>query len=239
MVKQLHAMTPPGTGKTRAVPRLNVCNQRNVPWLLRARAESRADHPFVVWAPFDRDAVEITYAEFYQRVMSLAAGLRDRGVSQGDFVLLHMENCPEFLQTWHACSQLGAVVVTTNTRSSAEELGYFIDHCNAKAAITQPAFLASVSASGPGLEWVACLDHDAGAPASAGSELGYGVAIPFEELMGDAGSFQPVDSDPLDWNSVQYTSPTPYSRRGVTRMSVWSAPRISAMSSFPFTIPTP
>ena len=81
--------------------------------MLKAQAQARPDHPFIIWAPFDLPPSVTTYAEFYIRVLSLAAGLRARGVVQGDFVLLHMDNCPEFLQCWHACSQLGAVVVTT------------------------------------------------------------------------------------------------------------------------------
>ncbi|MEE4143611.1 MAG: class I adenylate-forming enzyme family protein, partial [Halieaceae bacterium] len=147
------------------VPKLHGANGRNIPWLLRAQAAARADHPFIIWAPFDQPATRISYAEFYSRVLSLAAGLRARGVREGDIVLLHMDNCPEFLLAWHACSQLGAVVVTTNTRSSEEELGYFINHCKAGVAITQPAYLPLVRRSGPQLSWVGCSDHDAGVAA--------------------------------------------------------------------------
>ena len=145
--------------------------------------------------------------------MSLAAGLRSRGVGQGDFVLLHMDNCPEFLQTWHACSQLGAVVVTTNTRSSQDELSYYIDHCKAVVAITQPAYLSLVQRSGPGLKWIASIDHDAGAETTTPAG-----AIPFADLLADAVGFEPVSSDPLAYNSVQYTSGTTSRPKGV----VWT-----------------
>jgi crotonobetaine/carnitine-CoA ligase len=192
------------------VPRLHVANQRNVPWLLRARAETRADHPFIVWAPFDRPSESITYRVFYDSVLRLAAGLRARGVQCGDFVLLHMDNCPEFLQCWHACSQLGAVVVTTNTRSSQEELAYFIDHCQAKAAITQPEYFERIRAAGPALAWLGCIDHDAGKAATLPA-----AALPFADLLVDAADFEPVDADPLDYNSVQYTSGTTSRPKGV------------------------
>lgn len=187
------------------IPVLHGCNDRNVPWLLKARAESRADHPFIIWAPFDAPSQTICYGEFYHSVLSLAAGLRERGVDQGDYVLLHMDNCPQFLQTWHACSQLGAVVVTTNTRSSADELAYFIDHCGAKVAITQPSYLELVQASGPQLEWVGSIDQNASRDA----------CIAFEDLLADATGFEPVDSDPLAFNSVQYTSGTTSRPKGV------------------------
>jgi crotonobetaine/carnitine-CoA ligase len=171
------------------VPRLHGCNQRNVPWLLKARAEARGDHPFIVWAPFDQPSSSITYRDFYAGVLSLAAGLQAGGVGRGDFVLLHMDNCPEFLQTWHACSQLGAAV-----------------------AITQPAYAAMVQRSGPTLRWVACLDHDAGAV--AGNAMPTGCTA-FADLLLDAENFEPVHSDPLAANSVQYTSGTTSRPKGV------------------------
>ena len=211
----LSQSTAPGTDTTRTIPRLNVSNQRSVPWLLKAAAERRPEHPFIIWAPFDQASVTITYGDFYASVKSLAAGLAQRGISQGDFVLLHMENCPEFLQTWHACSQLGAVVVTTNTRSSSDEMLYFIEHCGARVAITQPAFVDPLSSQEMGLEWVACLDHDAGVSADiTTSESGCEI-IPFETLLVDASGFEPVDADPLAYNSVQYTSGTTSRPKGV------------------------
>lgn len=201
------------TPTAKPVPVLHGANGRNVPWLLQARAASRADHPFIVWAPFDAPSSSISYAQFYARVLSLATGLRARGVGQGDFVLLHMDNCPEFLQVWHACSQLGAVVVTTNTRSSEDELRYFIDHCKATVAITQPSYLGLVQRSGPQLHWTACIDHDAGAIAEPPSST-----VAFADLLADATGFEPATSDPLDFNSVQYTSGTTSRPKGV----VWT-----------------
>ncbi|MEE4660503.1 MAG: AMP-binding protein [Halieaceae bacterium] len=208
----------PGAGRAPTalpVPRLNGCNQRTVPWLLKARAETRTEHPFLIWAPFDRPSQTISYGAFYQAVLSLAAGLRARGVSQGDFVLLHMENCPEFLQTWHACAQLGAVVVTTNTRCTADEVGYFIDHSRPVAAITQPRFADMIRGAGPELAWIAVIDHDAGAAPE--TEPGDGC-LPFSALLADPDGFEPAQTAPEDFNSVQYTSGTTSRPKGV----VWT-----------------
>jgi len=214
----LTSLKRPGTQSTRSVPKLHVSNQRTVPWLLRSQATRRGEHPFLVWAPFDQDPSTVTYAEFYQRVLALAAGLRDQGVERGDFVILHMENCPEFLQVWHACSQLGAVVVTTNTRSSAEEVEYFVQHSNASVAITQPAFVETLRGCDAPLRWIASIDHDAGVTADQQSHsFGEGV-IPFHELLLENHEFTPADLDPLDANSVQYTSGTTSRPKGV----VWT-----------------
>jgi crotonobetaine/carnitine-CoA ligase len=185
---------------------------QDVPRLLKARAEDRSDHTFIVWAPFDAEPVRWTYGDFYQEVCQLAAALQSRGVNAGDFVLLHMENCPEFLLSWHACSRLGAVVVTTNNRSSADEVKYFMEHCGARVAITQPKFESMISTAGPDLEWVAVTNTDAGAvPAQQRSDS----ALAFEDLRGDANDAPLREADPLAVNSVQYTSGTTSRPKGV------------------------
>ena len=185
---------------------------QDVPRLLKARAEDRTDHTFLIWAPFDQDAQRWTYGDFYNEVCRLAAGMRSQGVNRGDMVLLHMENCPEFLLTWHACSRLGAIVVTTNTRSSEDEMQYYLEDCEATVAITQPKFEALVRTAGPELRWVAVTDNDVGAtPATPRSDK----AIPFEDLRGNAGDAPLLDAEPLAVNSIQYTSGTTSRPKGV------------------------
>jgi crotonobetaine/carnitine-CoA ligase len=90
----------------------------DVPWLLRMRAEVRSAHPFLIWAPFDAPARHWSYGEFHERVGALAAGLAKRGVKPGEYVLIHLDNCIEALLAWFACVELGAIAVTTNTRSA-------------------------------------------------------------------------------------------------------------------------
>lgn len=105
----------------------------DVPWLLRMRAEVRRDHPFLVWAPFDAPARYWSYGEFHERVGALAAGLAKRGVKPGEYMLIHLDNCIEAMLAWFACVELGAIAVTTNTRSAPAEIEYFADHCGAVA----------------------------------------------------------------------------------------------------------
>ena len=112
----------------------------DVPWLLRMRAETRRDHPFLIWAPFDAPARSWSYGEFHERVGALAAGLVARGIKPGEYVLIHLDNCIEAMLAWFACVELGAIAVTTNTRSAPAEMEYFAGHCGAVAAITQPAY---------------------------------------------------------------------------------------------------
>jgi carnitine-CoA ligase len=176
----------------------------DVPWLLRMRSQSRRDHPFLIWAPFDAPARIWNYGEFHDRVGALAAGLAVRGIKPGEFVLIHLDNCVEAMLAWFACAELGAIAVTTNTRSAPAEMQYFADHCGAVAAITQPAHAEMISAHCRGLRWLAVTSHDAGA--APGASVARGDR--FEALFGESADRPRRATDPIAPCSVQYTSGT-------------------------------
>ena len=130
--------------------------------LLDQQAKLRGQHPLLIWEPFERPRREWTYQAFSEATKRLAAGMASRGIRQGDFVLIHLENCPEFLLSWFACARLGAVAVTTNTRSAGAELNYYAGFAGVKAAITQPKFNALIGGHCPDLQWLAVTESDAG-----------------------------------------------------------------------------
>src|SRR6267142_3550258 len=129
----------------------------DVPWLLRMRAETRRHHPFLIWAPFDAPARIWTYGEFHERVGALAAGLKARGVKPGEFVLIHLDNCIEAVLAWFACAELGAIAVTTNTRSAPAERVLVVTAMAPSSAQANQARTASmqlsrwISTNSPGL----------------------------------------------------------------------------------------
>jgi carnitine-CoA ligase len=176
----------------------------DVPWLLRMRAEVRRDHPFLIWAPFEAPARTWTYGEFHERVGALAAGLARRGVRPGEYVLIHLDNCIEAMLAWFACVELGAIAVTTNTRSAAAEMEYFAGHCGAVAAITQPAYAELIAANCRDLRWIAVISHNAGAAPTQATSRGDS----FEALFADSADRPRRAIDPLAPCSVQYTSGT-------------------------------
>lgn len=188
---------------------------RDVPWLVDERARTHHDKAFLVWEPFDGLPRSWTFAEFARETAAYAAGLAAWGIGKGDFVAIHLDNCPEFLFAWYGCSRLGAVAVTTNTRSTQDELSYFLQHSRAIAAITQPRYLDLVRVSAPQIKRVACIGHDAGEavvmpPAAS--------AVEFESLRGDPSAAPRRAPEPLLPKSVQYTSGTTSRPKGV----VWT-----------------
>jgi crotonobetaine/carnitine-CoA ligase len=187
---------------------------RDVNWLLDMRADTRRDHPFLVWEPFEGERQTWTYGQFRDRVLRLAAGLQVRGVKAGDHVLVHLENSPEMEILWFACARLGAVVVTTNTRSAGAELEYFADNCKAVAAITQPEYAELVAQNVKSVRWLAVTEHLAdGSPAP--QNLKPNPKDAFSSIDGDPSDLPKIEPDPWRPGSVQYTSGTTSRPKGV------------------------
>lgn len=193
---------------------LSFTDGKDIHFILKAHANRTPDAPFLHWTPFSGDHKTYSYKAFYNQVLSLASGLSARGIGKGDFLILHSNNSPEFLLTWHACAAIGAVIVTTNPRSSLDELRYFVEHAKPRAVITQPAFLDLFKQIDAKLEWIASTRTDSGEPAD---KLPKNI-IPFEDLLGDAYDFKEATLDSMTPLSVQYTSGTTSRPKGV----VWT-----------------
>jgi len=171
----------------------------SIRWLLDLKARERGSHPFLVWEPTVGSRRVWTYAEFCAGVARVANGLHRRGLRPGDKMVIHLDNCPEFLLAWFATTSLGAVAVCTNARSSEDELRYFAEHSEAVGAITQPGFASLVDKATDG--WVICTEGDGGdRPAAADS---------FDSLLGGDDTAPPTpDIDCYQPAWIQYTSGT-------------------------------
>ncbi len=212
-----------------ATPAIHPFTGLDVAALLRLRAETRPGHPFIIWEPFEGRGETWTYARFQSDARRLAAGLARRGVRSGERVLIHLDNCPETLLSWYACAVLGAVAVTTNARSSADELAYFAGHSRAVAAITQPRFAELVNSASRDFRFVAVTAHDNGAPPAAGFTPGRTET--FEALYGDEADAPRRAPDPSHPAGVQYTSGTTSRPKGVLwthANALWGA-RVNAL----------
>lgn len=183
-------------------PKLDVFRGMDVAWLLDQWVERQPDSTFVVWAPFDGAERRWSYAELAGDARRFAAGLHARGVGVGDFVLMHLDNSPDFLIAWFGCCYLGAVPVTTNTRSVAENVRYFVEVMQPVCAITQPSFAEIVrDACGEAPKMVITGDPN---PAVDVEVLG---AEPFASAFAD-GPLPALSPDPARDFAVQFTSGT-------------------------------
>jgi crotonobetaine/carnitine-CoA ligase len=179
---------------------------QDIPWLLEHWVGHKPDHPALVWAPREGAGRRWTYAELQRDVRRLAVGLAGRGVGVGDKVLIHAENCPEMVLSWLACATLGAVGVTTNTKSVGAEMTYFAEHTGAVAAITQPQFATMVAEAAPSLRWIAVTADNSG-ETPTDDELAHGFAS-FESLFGDEAGWSPRPIEPMLPFGIMFTSGT-------------------------------
>ena len=118
--------------------------------------------------------------------------------------MIHAENCPEMVLAWYACAKIGAVGVTTNTRSVGGEIEYFARHTEAVGAITQPKFLEEVRKSATGLKWIVVTDDNSGEVAEESKD----GADAFSSLYGDAESLPARPAEPMLPAGIMFTSGT-------------------------------
>ena len=147
-----------------------MVEKRDVSWLLQQWGKRTPDESFLIWEPFSGGPLRWTYRAFNSDVEAVAAALNRRGVVKGEHVLIHMDNCPEFLITWFACARIGAVAVSTNTASVLRDMEYFAEHAEVVCALTQPAYATLVQDSAPNIRFLVVIDNDAGE--TQGSEIG-------------------------------------------------------------------
>jgi long-chain acyl-CoA synthetase len=102
-----------------------------------------------------------SWRDFALAVASLAAGLRARGVSPGDRVVLVSESRPEFLIADTAVMAIGAVTVPTYTTNTVADHAHILRDSGARVAIASTARLADRlrEAAGPGgLDLLVCME---------------------------------------------------------------------------------
>src|SRR6476469_9388698 len=83
-----------------------------------------------------------SYAAMSAQVTRLAQALRARGLIKGDRVAYLAANSAEVLIAHFAVPLAGGALVTINTRLSAEEIGYVVDHSGAKFLVADSDLLA-------------------------------------------------------------------------------------------------
>jgi crotonobetaine/carnitine-CoA ligase len=152
-----------------------------------------------------------TRGELLESSLRAAAGLRAAGVGHGDRVALMMSNRVEFLTTYFALSQLGAVSVPLNTALRGDVLDYMLESVAPCRLVTEAAFTeqlapAVVGRAGVGHVW--SVDTSGALPG----------ALPFAELASRAPLEDVVHPQPWELASILFTSGTTGPSKGV----MWS-----------------
>ncbi|HEY8544273.1 MAG TPA: AMP-binding protein, partial [Acidimicrobiales bacterium] len=191
------ADTATGTADDEARRREMVAQGMVVAWW----AQQRPDEPAVI-----STHGELTFRQLNARANQLARALRRRGLQAGDGVALLCRNRPEFVEVTAACQRAGLRLTTVNWHLTADEAGYIVGDCEAKALVAD-ASLAEVAA-GSLAGAPDCTAHLAVGGAISGFES-YDAAL-------DAEDATDID-DPSLGTSMLYTSGTTGRPKGVYR----------------------
>jgi long-chain acyl-CoA synthetase len=138
------------------------------------------------------DEATLTYDEFRDAALRVAAGLRARGVEPGDRVGMVLPNVLSFPVVFYGALMAGAAVVPMNPLLKAREVEYYLRDSGARVVVTgeQSAEPVTEAAGTVGIESVTV-----------------GAALP-EAVMADEGLPAPVDRADGDTAVILYTSGT-------------------------------
>ncbi|HEV3452630.1 MAG TPA: AMP-binding protein [Acidimicrobiia bacterium] len=151
------------------------------------------------------DAGTRTFGELNARANQLARALRRRGLSTGDAVALLCPNRPEFVEAVAAGQRAGLRLTTVNWHLTADEAGYIVEDCDARAVIADRSL------------------GDVAAEAARRARVQFGLAVggdipgfdPYEEAL--AGEDVDDIDDPTIGSTMLYTSGTTGRPKGVYR----------------------
>jgi long-chain acyl-CoA synthetase len=166
-------------------------------------AHVAARHPdrLAVASPFGNR----TFGELNARINQLARLFRQHGLRQGDAIAVVLKNRPAFIETYLASLRSGLRFTPVNFHSTAEEAGYVINDCEARAVVYDGSLTTAVEA----------LTH---APDVRLKLMAGGAAPGFIEFDAAIEGFATQDiEDPVRGTQMLYTSGTTGRPKGVFR----------------------
>ncbi len=134
---------------------------RTIAEVFARNATEHADVPAIHWR---EDGVwkDLTWSQYRDRVLAIAAGLIDLGVGRGDFVAIMAANRPEHVVADLGAMHAGATPVTLYNTLATPQVAYIAGHCGARVAVLENLEYMkrweAAKAQLPGLEYVILLE---------------------------------------------------------------------------------
>ncbi|MFC9386976.1 class I adenylate-forming enzyme family protein [Streptomyces venezuelae] len=128
----------------------------------------------------DRIAVQhgeetLTFAELHDRALRVAQGLRERGVTPGDVVAMHMPNTLWYVVAYYGAICAGAAVASANPAQPSRSLALQLEDCRASVVVTHPSCADVLAqADTPAVRLILCVPGET--PPHPGT-------VPFADLL--------------------------------------------------------
>ena len=119
---------------------MDIIGTRTLRDLLNEQVSRYPDKTFLLFEDAEQKIFELTYAEFAEQVNRLSNVFIGLGVTKGT-VTLHLPNCLEFMTSWFALANIGAIMVPTNILSTKDEMAYVLEHSESVLVITEEKYL--------------------------------------------------------------------------------------------------
>ena len=159
--------------------------------------------------------LRLSYAQYHNRVSSLADGLRKKGITPGDVVATILPNIPAQVEAHFAVPAMGGVLNTINIRLDTDTVTYILEHGEAVALLVDTQFLplaeaAIANMTGEKPRVIEVPDAGAGFPATGRYET-------YDDLLaaGDPNAPWTMPEDEWESISLNYTSGTTGRPKGV------------------------
>lgn len=115
----------------------------NIAWWVQRWSELHPEKAAIVY-----EGETITYSQLHRRADGTSCWFQSLGIEKGDRVAAMLPNGPEFIETYLACSRLGAICIPINFRLAGPELEYTLRNGRPRLFIFGEQFRETVEALG-------------------------------------------------------------------------------------------
>ncbi|BHH84985.1 AMP-dependent synthetase/ligase [Desulforhopalus sp. 52FAK] len=110
---------------------MNIMSYQSIPAVLKENAQKFSDKTAISYKK-KGGFLSLTYAEFYERVLMLARGLRKSGMKPGDKVAIFSENRLGWAISDFGVQSAGGITVPIYATNTGKQAAYILNHCEAK-----------------------------------------------------------------------------------------------------------
>ncbi|TQR21418.1 AMP-binding protein [Psychrobacillus vulpis] len=120
---------------------MDIIGNKTLKDLLNEKVRMYRNKTFLLFEDKEESRFELTYGQFASQVNRLSQVFLNFGIKKGTHVTLHLPNNMEFIISWFALANIGAIMVPTNVLSTSDEMEYVLNHSESLLLITEEEYL--------------------------------------------------------------------------------------------------